>query len=265
MNKYLRIFLMFIFVYIFMSCTSDIGVINTTDRKLKIGVTTVPYGEILQNIKNVFKEDFEIVNYIDYDTLNRDLVNGNLDANFFQTRDYLNRFNLSSESKLIEITSVHIEPLIIYSSKYRSIDKVENGDIVYIPNDFINRNRSLKLLEDAGLITLVEELDGSYIVISNPKNLVINQVDINDIPDFFNISDLIVLNTNVAMENNIDPREVGIFYEDSFNDGMKFSIFVTREDMKTSIKLKEIANYLNSYENFKFINERYSGFVKPVF
>ncbi|EIA27653.1 Putative lipoprotein, partial [Candidatus Arthromitus sp. SFB-4] len=124
MNKYLRIFLMFIFVYIFMSCISDIGVINTTDRKLKIGVTTVPYGEILQNIKNVFKEDFEIVNYIDYDTLNRDLVNGNLDANFFQTRDYLNRFNLSSESKLIEITSVHIEPLIIYSSKYRSIDKV---------------------------------------------------------------------------------------------------------------------------------------------
>ena len=44
-----------------MSCTSDIGVINTTDRKLKIGVTTVPYGEILQNIKNVFKEDFEIL------------------------------------------------------------------------------------------------------------------------------------------------------------------------------------------------------------
>ncbi len=55
MNKYLRIFLMFIFVYIFMSCKSDIGVINTTDRKLKIGVTTVPYGEILQNIKYLRK------------------------------------------------------------------------------------------------------------------------------------------------------------------------------------------------------------------
>ena len=53
MNKYLRIFLMFIFVYIFMSCKSDIGVINTTDRKLKIGVTTVPYGEILQDIRRL--------------------------------------------------------------------------------------------------------------------------------------------------------------------------------------------------------------------
>lgn len=265
MSKYLKIFLMFIFIYIFISCTSNTRVIDTSNRKLRIGVTTVPYGEILQNIKNIFREDFEIVNYVDYDKLNQDLVNGNLDANFFQTRDYLNRFNLNSEVKLIEITPVHIEPLVIYSSKYRSIDKVENEDIVYIPNDFINRNRSLKLLEDAGLITIAEELDGSYIVINNPKNLKINQVDINDISNYFNISDLIVLNTNVAMENGIDPREVGVFYENSFDDTMKFSIFVTREDMMTSIKLKEIANHLNSYENFKFINERYSGFVKPVF
>ncbi|BAK81864.1 MetQ/NlpA family ABC transporter substrate-binding protein [Candidatus Arthromitus sp. SFB-rat-Yit] len=265
MNKFLGVFLMSIFIYIFTSCSSNLVLNDDNDKKIRIGVTSVPYGEILQNIKNVFKEDFDIITYVDQDKLNKDLVDGNLDANFFQTREYLNRFNLTSEIKLVEITPVHVEPLIIYSSKYRTLDKVENEDIVYIPSDFINRNRSLKLLEDAGFVTLAEELDGSYTIINNPKNLIINQVDINDVPYYFNESDLIVLNTNVAMGNNINPKEVGIFYEKSFDNDLKFNIFVTREDMITSVKLKEIANYLNSYENFKFINVKYNGFVKPIF
>lgn len=267
MKKSLSIGLICIFIfYVLVSCTSQTNYNFQDVNKIKIGVTSIPHGEILQNIKKIFNANFEIINYIDYDSLNEDLVNGKIDANFFQTREYMNRFNLDRENKIIEVAAVHVEPLIIYSSRYKSIDKVEDGDIVYIPNDFINRNRALKVLESAGLVELEEDFNsGAYIIKNFYRELVINEVSSNEIPVFFNSSDLIILNTNIALENNIDPKSWGIFYEESFEDDSKYNIFVTREDMRTSIEIKQIANYLNSYENFKFITQKYNGFIKPVF
>ncbi|HJC99464.1 MAG TPA: transporter [Candidatus Dwaynia gallinarum] len=266
MKRILNICVCMFFAFcLLVSCSSNAS--NRQDKeKLKIGVTSIPHGEILENLRDIFDLDFEIINYIDYEALNNDLLNGKIDGNFFQTREYLNNFNLNSEVKLIELAEVHVEPLIIYSNKYKSVDKVEEGDVIYIPNDPVNRDRALKLLEQANLIKLMMDFgEQRYVVAENPKNLVMNEVEVNSIPSFYNEGDLAVMNTNVALENMIFPHISGIFYENSFSDEDKVNVFVVREDMRTSVKLKEIAHFLNSYETFKFINEKYKGFVKPVF
>lgn len=256
-------FTMFL-LFLLTSCLSIYSLNKET--KLRIGVTSIPHGEILENIKNIFKIDFDIVNYADYDSLNMDLIDGKIDANFFQTREYLDKFNLNSEKKLVELTGVHIEPLIIYSSKYKFIDKIDNNISVYIPSDVVNRNRSLKLLESAGLIKVsIDDVEDNYILTENSKNLIITEMKNNMIPTVFKQVDLVVMNTNVALENQIYPHVYGIFNEDSFSDKKKVNVFVTREDMTTSVKLKQIAYYLNSYETAKFINGKYKGFVKFLF
>lgn len=257
------VFILFIFLFL-VSCVNKGGIDG--EKKIKIGVTSVPHGEMLNNIRNIFKLDFEIINYIDYELLNRDLIDGKIDGNFFQTREYLNEFNLVNGSNLVELTGVHIEPLIIYSNRYKSIDKISNESVIYIPNDNVNRDRALNLLDKAGLIKIDMDFNGkNYIVSENLKNLVINEVPVNTIPSFYKDADLVIMNTNIALENNIFPHLDGIFYEDSILDKDKINIFVTREDMKESEALNKISYFLNSYENTKFINDRYKGFIKPVY
>lgn len=266
MKNFLNIFMVVVLsLYFCVSCVSNSENIKEDKDKIKIGVTSVPHGKILENLKNTFKMDFEIVNYVDYEALNRDLVLNKIQANFFQTREYLDNFNRENNQNLVELAGVHLEPLIIYSSKYKSIDNVGGGSIVYIPNDKVNRNRALKLLENASLITLVEDFNNGHSVMENPKNLIINEIPVNSIPAYYSESDLVVLNTNVALENSIFPHKDGIFYEKSFSDESKVNVFVTREDLKTSVELKDIARNLNSHDVFKFINSNYKGFVKPVF
>ena len=207
MKRILNICVCMFFAFcLLVSCSSNAS--NRQDKeKLKIGVTSIPHGEILENLRDIFDLDFEIINYIDYEALNNDLLNGKIDGNFFQTREYLNNFNLNSEVKLIELAEVHVEPLIIYSNKYKSVDKVEEGDVIYIPNDPVNRDRALKLLEQANLIKLMMDFgEQRYVVAENPKNLVMNEVEVNSIPSFYNEGDLVVMNTNVALENMIFPH-----------------------------------------------------------
>lgn len=253
-------------LFVLVSCSIFDKSVESTE-KIKIGVTASPHGEILNNIKKIFNLDFEIINYIDYETLNDDLVSGKIQSNFFQTRDYMENFNLQSNIKLVELAGVHIEPLVIYSSKYKSIENIEEGDIIYIPDDNVNRNRALELLQDTELIKISRDLsDGKYTIIENYKNLVINEVSSSSLSYFFNEADAVIMNTNRALEAGIFPHIWGIFYEKSFlEDEGNVNVFATTESMRTSIKLKQIAQILNSYETFKFINEKYKGFVKPVF
>ncbi len=253
-------------LFIFTACSTKNGE-GKNNKRIKIGVTMSPHGEILNNIKKIFDLDYEVINYINYETLNEDLLLGKIDANFFQTRDYLDNFNKNSDTKLVELALVHIEPLIIYSNEYRSIENVRQGDVVYIPNDTVNRSRALELLQDAGLIKISLDLNQeNYIVVENNKDLVINEVVSVLLPSFYEQSDLIIMNTNIALESGIFPYVAGIFYEKTFTeDDGKVNVFVTTESMKTSVELKQVAQGLNSYETFKFINEKYRGFVKPIF
>lgn len=262
LSKY--IFILFIFLFLVSCIKGENGM--EVDKKIKIGVTSVPHGEMLNNIKNIFKLDFEIINYIDYELLNRDLIEGKIDGNFFQTREYLNHFNLSNGSNLVELADVHIEPLIIYSNKYKSINKISDGSVLYIPDDYVNKNRALRLLDKAGLIKIDMDFNGQgYLVSENSKNLVINSVPANIVPSFYEDADLVIMNTNIALENNIFPHLFGIFYEDLDFDKDNVNVFVTREDMIESEILKEISYFLKNYENIKFINEKYRGFVKPLY
>ena len=50
----------------------------------------------------------------------------------------------------------HIEPMALYSNKYKSVDELPDGATINIPNDTVNGGRALLLLEANGLIKLKE-------------------------------------------------------------------------------------------------------------
>lgn len=69
--------------------------------------------------------DLEVVKIEDVVTPNTGLVEGSLNANFFQHQPYLDDFNKENNADLVSIGKVHYEPFGIYAGKVTSLDKVE--------------------------------------------------------------------------------------------------------------------------------------------
>ena len=148
MKKILAVLLLLL---VLAGCSSQSKDLTT----IKVGASPVPHSDILASIKDELKDkgfDLEIVEFTDYVLPNLALEEGDLEANFFQHKPYLDNFNEERGTKLVAVGDVHIEPIGIYSDVYTSLDELEDGDLVLIPGDATNGGRSLVLLESLGLI-----------------------------------------------------------------------------------------------------------------
>ncbi|MDR0626637.1 MAG: ABC transporter, partial [Bifidobacteriaceae bacterium] len=82
--------------------------------KLKVGVSPVPHGEILGFVKDNLAEaaglDIDIVDYQDYILPNTALNEGDLDANYFQHKPYLDSQVEEFGYDFYGFPGIHIEP-----------------------------------------------------------------------------------------------------------------------------------------------------------
>lgn len=87
---------------------------------LKVGASPVPHAELLELVKGDLKAngvDLKIIEMTDYVTPNLALADGELDANFFQHKPYLDKFAAERNLKLGVAGNIHVEPLGVYSKK----------------------------------------------------------------------------------------------------------------------------------------------------
>ncbi len=139
-----------------------------TSKPLVVGASPVPHAEILNFIKDNLAEknglDLEVKEFTDYVLPNTALVDGQLDANYFQTPAYLADQEQARNFKAVSVASVHIEPLGVYSRDIKELTAIPNGAQVAIPNDPTNEARALRLLAANKLLTLNDdaEHDGDH-------------------------------------------------------------------------------------------------------
>ncbi|KOS00580.1 MetQ/NlpA family ABC transporter substrate-binding protein, partial [Paenibacillus polymyxa] len=100
---------------------------------------------------------------------------GEVDVNAFQSWAYLVSYNKESKADLKAIATTYLEPMGIYSQKFKSIDEVTDGALVALADNPANTARGLKLLEASGLIKLKADFNDALGTVnditSNPKNL----------------------------------------------------------------------------------------------
>ena len=90
------------------------------DKTITVGASPTPHAEILNAAKDVLAEagwTLEVVEFTDYVTPNTALVEGDLDANYFQHIPYLNNFNEENGADLVSAIEMHYEPFGIYPGK----------------------------------------------------------------------------------------------------------------------------------------------------
>ena len=171
-----------------LSLLAGCGVKASDSNEIKIGVSPEPHSKLV----NLIKEDLEkdgvkvtLIEFTDYIKPNLALNDGEIDANFFQHLPYLDGMIAEKDLKLVSIGNVHVEPMALYSDKYKTLDELPNGAEIAIPNDSVNGGRALILLQDNGLIKLK---DGAGLestekdIVENPKNIKITAIEAAGLP-----------------------------------------------------------------------------------
>nr|WP_175528368.1 MetQ/NlpA family ABC transporter substrate-binding protein [Marinobacter mobilis] len=238
-------------------------------EELSIAATAVPHAEILEFIKPQLMDEGVELNikvFTDYVQPNIQVSQERMDANFFQHQPYLDEFNAGRGTRLVSVTGVHIEPFGAYSRKVESLEALEDGAKVAIPNDPTNGGRALLLLQQAGLITLE---DASKItatprdIAENPKNLDFFELEAATLPRVLDQVDLALINTNYALEAGLNPAEDALVIEGA--ESPYVNILVSRDDNRASAAMQKLADALTSEAVRSFIAEKYSGAVVPAF
>lgn len=242
-----------------------------TGNKVTIAASVTPHSELLEQIKpTLATEGIELEIVVTDDTVipNTSLLEGSIDANFFQHQPYLDQFNEENGSDLVSIGATHYEPFAVYSAKIESLADISDNAKIAVPNNVANEARALLLLEQEGVITLKEDAGIEATVtdiVDNPKNIQIIEIDpqqlVNSLPDV----EAAVINGNYALAG-------GLSIEDSLaqekNDGLAAqtykNIVVTSQTKKDDPSLKRVVELLQSQDTQDYINANYNGAVVPV-
>lgn len=238
-------------------------------EKLSVAATPVPHAEILEFVKPKLAEqgvELDVKVFTDYVQPNVQVDQKRMDANFFQHQPYLDEFNDGRGTNLVSVVGVHVEPFGAYSSRIDSLEALEDGATVAIPNDPTNGGRALLLLQKAGLITLK---DGSKItatprdIADNPKDLELKELEAATLPRILNQVDLALINTNYALEAGLNPTEDALVIEGA--ESPYVNILVAHESRANDEAIQKLAKVLTTDDVKAFIKKQYEGAVVPAF
>jgi D-methionine transport system substrate-binding protein len=238
-------------------------------EKLVVGATPVPHAEILELIKpELAKEgvDLEIKVFTDYVQPNVQLNEKRLDANYFQTKPYLDGFNKGKGASLVTGVGVHVEPFGGYSKKYKSLADLPVGATIAIPNEGSNAGRALLLLQKADLIKLKNPTDALATpkdIAENPKKFKFRELESAVLPRVLDQVDLDMINTNYALEAKLSPKKDALILEGA--DSPYVNYLVTRTDNAHADAIEKLSKALTSQQVKDFINKKYDGAVLPAF
>lgn len=194
----------------------------------------------------------ELVHFSDYNTPNDALVNGDIDLNAFQHKAFLDAYNVSKNTDLVPIGRTFISPIGAYSDKITDLKDVPQNGKISIPNDTTNGGRSLFLLEGAGLIKLKDDVGVSPTkadIVENPKNITIDELDAAQVARTLPDVDAAVINTNLAIDAGLSPKDDAIFMEPlNDNSAPYINYVVARAEDKDNELYKKVAAYYRTPE-----------------
>lgn len=244
---------------------------SSDEKTITVAASSAPHAEILEQCKDAMSEKgytLEVRVMDDYVTPNTATDDGDVDANYFQHQPYLDQFNEEKGTKLVSVAKVHYEPYGIYAGTCDSLDALEDGAVIAVPNDATNEARALLLLEANGLITLA---DGAGLtatkndITDNPKNLDIREMEAALLPTVLDEVAFAVINGNYAISSGLKVADA-LAVEDAASEAAQTyaNVLVVKEGNENLDKVKALVEVLGSEEISTYINNTYDGAVVPI-
>ena len=230
---------------------------SSSDAKhIKVGVINGAEQDVAEVAKKVAKEkyglDVELVGFSGSLLPNDATNHGELDANVFQHRPFLEQDNQAHGYKLVAVGNTFVFPMAGYSKKIKTVAQIKEGATVAIPNDPTNLGRALLLLQKEKLITLKEG-----------KGLLPTALDITENPRHLQIMELegAIISTTYIQQTGLSPVHDSVFIEDK--NSPYVNILVAREDNKNAENVKEFLQSYQSPEVAKAAETIFNGGAVP--
>ena len=243
------------------------------DTNLTVGASPTPHAVILNGpVRDLLEEQgytLTVQEFSDYVLPNTATEEGEIDANFFQHTPYLESFNEERGTHLVSVVAVHFEPFGLYPGRTESLDDLQEGAIVAVPNDTTNEARALLLLEQEGLLALDEDAGITATtrdIVDNPLDLDFRELEAATIPSVLADVDIACINGNYALNAGLTTVDaLAVEADDSLAAETYANILVVYEGNENLDKIQALAAALTSDETRTFIEETFEGAVLPVF
>lgn len=232
-------------------------------KEIKIGTMS-----ILEPIVNILAEGLEKDGYkitpvvFDGNHLPATALNeGSVDGVILNNKKWLGKFNEENNANL-----VMPEPYMyqgtnaLYSTKYDDISEIPDGAKIAVPGDPINLDRSLRLLQEIGFITLKDGDDGKkgmYTLLDiaeNKKNIQFLETEITNTVRSIDDVDAVFSLASYVKEAGYDHKHP--LYFDPFNKDYPYGIIVDKKD-ENAPWVKKILEYQQTQEFKDKFNEVY--------
>lgn len=206
----------------------------------------------------------KVKNIADGVQLNKATADGDVDVNAFQSWSYYLTYNQQNKAnKLTALGTTYLEPMGIYSKKYKNVKDIPAGATIAIANNPSQAARGLILLQKAGLIKLDKNF--GYVgtlkdIKSNPKHFKFKQIDDTTGPRIINDVDAVLISNTVALEGHLHVLTDSIYHEkvdQSTKDNI--NILATSEKNKDNANYKKLVKLYHQKDIQKYIKDKYYG------
>lgn len=236
-----------------------------TAEDIKVGVSPGEHAEIMEEVAKIAAPkglNIDVVEFSDYVVPNQALADGDIQANSFQHRPYLDNQVKDRGFALVPIATTITTPMGVYSEQITAMADFPEGGSMGIPNDPTNGGRALLVLQALGLIKLAEGtglVPTVLDVTENPKGMKFRELDAAQLPRSLADLDAALINTNYAIASGLNPKEDSIAMESA--DNPYVNIIVVREGDEEQSWVKPLIEAYHSPEIKAFIDEKYHGTV----
>lgn len=236
---------------------------------IKIGVRAHPGETVVKHVQDLIEKqgyEVEVITFDNNIVPNLGVEEGELDANFTQTKAYMDDFIKERNSNITAVADVFFSPLGAYSKKIKSINEIKKGSLVYISNDPIECERSLRLLEANNLISLDKNAQNPSVldITKNPLNLKFIEVDPPQLVRTLNESDFSLIAPHYAINGGLDITKDCLFKENLEKTKFKVVLIVKKGNENTK-KTKAIIKAMQSEKMRDFLNKEFKDTILPAF
>jgi D-methionine transport system substrate-binding protein len=236
---------------------------------LKVAADAVPHAEILEFIKpQLAKEGIDLKIFItsEWTLINTQTSEGQYDANYFQHTLFLESASIGRKLNLVSIGAIHIEPIGLYSHKYKKLQDIPENPKIAVPNDPANEYRALVLLEKLGYITLKKNIKSYQAskrdIATYIKPIQLIEAEAGLIVRSGDQFDAYITNTNRILEFKVkDP----VLAREEAKGSPYANIVAAKKSRANEPALQALVKALQSPEVKKFIDKKYKGAVVAAF
>jgi len=183
------------------------------DQTIRVGIMSAEDEDVWAVVSKVAAEHgltIKLTAFNDYTQPNEALENGELDANAFQHKPYLDNQIKTRGYHIVPVGYTAVWPIGFYSKKVHAVADLPEGAVIGVPNDPSNEGRALNLLQSQGIIKLKPDagiLATTADIIENPKKVEIKELDAGIVGRSIDDLSAAVVNTDWAIKSNLTQQD----------------------------------------------------------